>query len=74
MCLFIFGRVNTDKYNICRYHVDPNSVVVDFTSDGGAWYDAVELTKLIAGDNEIIEIDSRLGEEFGALKQIDVSE
>lgn len=56
-----------------RYHVDPNSVVVDFTSSGDAWYDSVELTKIIAGDNAITEIDDRLGSEFGALKQIDVS-
>jgi hypothetical protein len=55
-----------------RYHVDPNSVVVDFTSSGDAWYDSVELTRMIAGDNAITEIDERLGTEFGALKQIDV--
>lgn len=54
------------------YHVDPNSIVVDFTSDAGGWYDAVELTKFVAGDNEITEIDSRIGEEFGALTHIDV--
>lgn len=46
--------------------------MVDFTSDGAAWYDAVELTKFVAGDNAITEIDERLGEEFGALTQIDV--
>lgn len=55
-----------------RYHVDPNSIVVDFNSDGAAWYDAVELTKFIAGDNAITVIDERLGEEFGALTHIDV--
>lgn len=54
-----------------RYHVDPNSIVVDFTSGGDAWYDAVELTKFVAGDNAITEIDERLGEEFGALTHID---
>ncbi|KAI8070096.1 hypothetical protein BDF21DRAFT_495729 [Thamnidium elegans] len=53
------------------YHVDPNSIVVDFTSDAGGWYDAVELTKFVAGDNEITEMDSRIGEEFGALTHID---
>jgi hypothetical protein len=45
---------------------------VDFTSSGDAWYDSVELTKIIAGDNAITEIDERLGSEFGALKQLDV--
>lgn len=54
------------------YHVDPNSIVVDFTSNAGGWYDAVELTKFVAGDNEITEMDSRIGEEFGALTHIDV--
>lgn len=57
---------------ILRYHVDPNSIVVDFTSEDAGWYDAVELTKFIAGDNAITEIDERLGEEFGALTHIDV--
>lgn len=56
-----------------RYHVDPNSVVVDFTSSGDAWYDSVELTKFVAGDNAITEIDTRLAEEFGALRILDVS-
>jgi len=53
--------------------VDPNSIVVDFTSSGDAWYDSVELTKFIAGDNAITEIDPRLADEFGALKLLDVS-
>ncbi|KAL7311234.1 hypothetical protein PS15m_009018 [Mucor circinelloides] len=53
------------------YHVDPNSIVVDFTSSGDAWYDSVELTKFIAGDNAITEIDPRLADEFGALKLLD---
>lgn len=51
--------------------MDPNSIVVDFTSGGDAWYDAVELTKFVAGDNAITEIDARLGEEFGALTHLD---
>lgn len=55
-----------------RYHVDPNSIVVDFTSNSAAWYDDVELTRFVAGDNAITKIDERLGEEFGALTLIDV--
>lgn len=47
-------------------------MVVDFSSSGDAWYDVEELTKFIAGDNQITEIDERFGEEFAALKQIDV--
>jgi len=53
--------------------VDPNSIVVDFTSAGDAWYDSVELTKFIAGNNAITKIDARLADEFGALKLLDVS-
>lgn len=53
--------------------MDPNSIVVDFTSAGDAWYDSVELTKFIAGDNAITEVDARLADEFGALKLLDVS-
>lgn len=53
--------------------MDPNSIVVDFTSAGDAWYDSVELTKFIAGDNAITEMDARLADEFGALKLLDVS-
>lgn len=53
--------------------MDPNSIVVDFTSAGDAWYDSVELTKFIAGDNAITEIDASLADEFGALKLLDVS-
>ncbi|KAF9207742.1 hypothetical protein BGZ49_010643 [Haplosporangium sp. Z 27] len=53
------------------YHVDPDSVVVDFNSSGGAWYDAVDLTRLIASDNKITFIDARI-QEFGALVSIDL--
>ncbi|CAO3627160.1 unnamed protein product [Cunninghamella blakesleeana] len=56
---------------LTMYHVDPNSIVVDFNSTSGAWYDDVELTKFIASDNEIKVIDDRLGKEFGALTSID---
>ncbi|KAF7731379.1 hypothetical protein EC973_000187 [Apophysomyces ossiformis] len=57
---------------LAMYHVDPNSIVVDFSSSGDAWYDYVELTKFIATDNAITEIDERLGEEFGALTLLDI--
>lgn len=54
--------------------MDPNKIVVDLSSMGGdSWYDAVELTKFNASDNEIAEIDERFGEEFIALNTIDVS-
>ncbi|KAI8888320.1 L domain-like protein [Backusella circina FSU 941] len=54
------------------YHVDPNKIVVDLSSMGGdSWYDAVELTKFNASDNEIVEIDERFGEEFVALTTVD---
>ena len=53
--------------------MDPNKIVVDFSSTGDAWYDSTELNKLIAADNSITEIDERLGQEFGALTLLDVS-
>ncbi|KAG0001268.1 hypothetical protein BGZ80_007819 [Entomortierella chlamydospora] len=53
------------------YHVDPDKVVVDFNSSGGAWYDAVDLTRLIASDNKITFIDARI-QEFGALVSVDL--
>ncbi|KAI1321208.1 hypothetical protein EDD11_007774 [Mortierella claussenii] len=53
------------------YHVDPDKVVVDFNSSGGAWYDAVDLTRLIAADNKITFIASRI-QEFGALVAVDL--
>ncbi|ORZ22200.1 hypothetical protein BCR42DRAFT_433534 [Absidia repens] len=54
------------------YHVDPNSIVVDFSSSGGdAWYDAVELTKFVAAFNDITVMDERIGTEFGALTLLD---
>ncbi|KAI8088669.1 uncharacterized protein BX664DRAFT_385288 [Halteromyces radiatus] len=53
------------------YHVDPNSIVVDFSSSSdGAWND-MDLTKFIAAHNEITQIDDRLGTEFGALTLLD---
>ncbi|KAI8376468.1 uncharacterized protein BYT42DRAFT_574721 [Radiomyces spectabilis] len=55
------------------YHVDPNSIVVDFSSSSDdAWYDAVELNKLIVGDNSLTKLDTRVGEEFGALVLLDL--
>ncbi|KAI7880781.1 L domain-like protein, partial [Lichtheimia hyalospora FSU 10163] len=54
------------------YHVDPNKIVVDFSSSGDAWYDSTELNKFIATDNEITELDERIGTEFGALTLIDM--
>ncbi|KAI9313184.1 hypothetical protein BX666DRAFT_1980456 [Dichotomocladium elegans] len=54
------------------YHVDPNKVVVDFNSSGDAWYDTTELTKFMATDNIISELDERIGHEFGALTLIDI--
>ncbi|KAF9178477.1 hypothetical protein BGZ51_007602 [Haplosporangium sp. Z 767] len=53
------------------YHVDPDKVVVDFNSSGNAWYDAVDLTRLIAADNMITFIDPRI-QEFGALVAVDL--
>ncbi|KAG0289322.1 Ras suppressor protein 1 [Linnemannia gamsii] len=53
------------------YHVDPDKVVVDFTSTAAAWYDAVDLTRLIASDNKITHIDARI-QEFGALVSVDL--
>ncbi|KAG0328572.1 hypothetical protein BGZ99_005051 [Dissophora globulifera] len=53
------------------YHVDPDKVVVDFNSTSGAWYDAVDLTRLIAADNKITFIDARI-QEFGALVAVDL--
>ncbi|KAI9278445.1 hypothetical protein BDA99DRAFT_531199 [Phascolomyces articulosus] len=53
------------------YHVDPNKIVVDFSSTDDAWYDSTELNKLIISDNSITDIDERLGQEFGALTLLD---
>ena len=53
------------------YHIDPDKVVVDFNSTATAWYDAVDLTRLIASDNKITYIDARV-QEFGALVAVDV--
>ncbi|KAG0268980.1 hypothetical protein BGZ95_002227 [Linnemannia exigua] len=53
------------------YHVDPDKVVVDFNSTGTAWYDAVDLTRLIAADNKITQIEPRI-QEFGALVTVDL--
>ncbi|KAG0371903.1 hypothetical protein BGX24_001010 [Mortierella sp. AD032] len=53
------------------YHVDPDKVVVDFNSTGTAWYDAVDLTRLIAADNKITQIEPRI-QEFGALIAVDL--
>ncbi|KAF9430293.1 Ras suppressor protein 1 [Entomortierella beljakovae] len=53
------------------YHVDPDKIVVDFSSSSGAWYDAVDLTRFIASDNKITSIENRI-QEFGALVFIDL--
>ncbi|KAI7905248.1 uncharacterized protein BX663DRAFT_502235 [Cokeromyces recurvatus] len=55
------------------YHSEPISVI-DFSSLGNAWYDEVDLIKLVASSNAIEEIDERLTNEFGALKRIDFSD
>lgn len=52
--------------------MDPNKIVVDFSANDDAWYDFVELSKFIATDNSITELDERLGQEFTALTLIDV--
>ncbi|KAK4512592.1 uncharacterized protein ATC70_003295 [Mucor velutinosus] len=65
------GLTSIPQEVLNMYHVDPNSIVVDFTSAGDAWYDSVELTKFIAGNNAITKIDARLADEFGALKLLD---
>ncbi|KAF9411043.1 hypothetical protein BGZ94_001459 [Podila epigama] len=53
------------------YTVDPDKIVVDFNSTSTAWYDAVDLTRLIAADNKITFIGPRI-QEFGALTVVDV--
>ncbi|KAI9497681.1 hypothetical protein BDB00DRAFT_586569 [Zychaea mexicana] len=73
------GKLNLSNRNLDRvpdevwsmYHVDPNKIVVDFSSTDDAWYDSTELNKLIAADNAITEIDERIGQEFGALTLVD---
>ncbi|KAL0086761.1 hypothetical protein F4703DRAFT_1848485 [Phycomyces blakesleeanus] len=57
---------------LTMYHVDPNKIVVDFTSSADAWYDSVELTKFMASDNQLVVLDERVGEEFGALTLLDL--
>ncbi|KAF9319486.1 hypothetical protein BG003_009011 [Podila horticola] len=52
------------------YTVDPDKVVIDFNATGTAWYDAVDLTRLIAADNKITFIGPRI-QEFGALTVVD---
>ncbi|KAI9233531.1 MAG: hypothetical protein BYD32DRAFT_399092 [Podila humilis] len=52
------------------YTVDPDKVVIDFNATGTAWYDAVDLTRLIAADNKITFIGTRI-QEFGALTVVD---
>ncbi|KAF9364067.1 hypothetical protein BGX34_002616 [Mortierella sp. NVP85] len=52
------------------YHVDPDKIVVDMSSSGGGWYDAVDLTCFIATDNKITQIEPRI-QEFGALVSVD---
>ncbi|KAF8926078.1 hypothetical protein EDD21DRAFT_372276 [Dissophora ornata] len=53
------------------YQVDPDKIVVNFNSSGGAWYDAVDLNRLIAADNKITFIDARI-QEFAALVAVDL--
>ncbi|KAI8141966.1 hypothetical protein BJV82DRAFT_670068 [Fennellomyces sp. T-0311] len=74
------GKLNISNRDLDRvpdevwsmYHVDPNKIVVDFSSaSDDAWYDQNELTKFIAADNNISEIDERIGQEFGALTTLD---
>jgi hypothetical protein len=54
------------------YQADPDKIVVDMSSSGGGWYDAVDLTCFIATDNKITQIEPRI-QEFGALVSVDVS-
>ncbi|KAI7854759.1 hypothetical protein BDC45DRAFT_508031 [Circinella umbellata] len=73
------GKLNLSNRNLdhvpeevlSMYHVDPNKIVVDFSSTDDAWYDSTELNKLIVAYNSITEIDERLGQEFGALTLLD---
>ncbi|KAF9963698.1 hypothetical protein BGZ65_000713 [Modicella reniformis] len=53
------------------YHVDPDKIVVDFSSSGGGWYDAVDLTRFVASDNKITHLNARI-HEFGALVSVDL--
>ncbi|KAG0267925.1 hypothetical protein DFQ27_007907 [Actinomortierella ambigua] len=52
------------------YNVDPNKIVVDFNDSSNAWYNAVDLTRLIATDNQIDLIEDNI-QEFGALTHVD---
>ncbi|KAG2183319.1 hypothetical protein INT43_006324 [Umbelopsis isabellina] len=73
------GKLNISNRNLedipdsvwNMYHVDPNSISVDFSSGSDLWSDQEELTRMIAADNSIKEISERIGEEFGALRHID---
>ncbi|KAI8981479.1 hypothetical protein BDB01DRAFT_851265 [Pilobolus umbonatus] len=55
---------------LTMYHSNPSSGIIDFASTGASWYDEEELTRFIATDNVITQIDERIGSEFGGLKQI----
>ncbi|KAJ2964740.1 hypothetical protein NQZ79_g394 [Umbelopsis isabellina] len=73
------GKLNISNRNLedipdsvwNMYHVDPNSISVDFSSGSDLWSDQEELTRMIAADNSIKEISERIGEEFGALRHFD---
>ena len=53
------------------YDTDSNMVNLDFSSSAENWYDAIDLTRLVAADNLIENIDKRIM-EFDALIFVDV--
>ncbi|KAG0229225.1 Ras suppressor protein 1 [Actinomortierella wolfii] len=61
-------RVPMDVWKM--YYVDPDKIVVDFNDTSNAWYNAVDLTRLLANDNQIDLIEDNI-QEFGALTHID---
>ncbi|KAG2187255.1 hypothetical protein INT44_004940 [Umbelopsis vinacea] len=74
------GKLNISNRNLNEipdavwnmYHVDPNAITIDLSGGSDAWSDLEELNRFIAADNQLNNISERIGEEFLALRHVDL--
>jgi len=63
-------QIPEDVYSM--YDLSTKAVVVDFSSKSSGWYESVDLERFNAANNEIVEVDERIVEEFGGIRHFDV--
>lgn len=53
------------------YEIEPEDVKVNLSADAGTWWEVVDLTRLVAADNQLTTVDPRIS-NFPTLTYMDV--